>query len=180
MMDFDTATEDATQVLEHLRLQAGLRTRRAELPAGRARPVGAIDAERGRSERDLHDRAYGRLVSSAPSLGSLGPKLPADPVAAKPLAREARAAVEAALCEVRELSQGSDRTVLAECGLGAALSDLRDRAASPASLEVPLDHRCAPEVEGAAYFVVSEALTNAIKHAGAGEVQIRASRDAQV
>ena len=180
MTDFDTTTEDATLLLENERLQAELGARLADLQACRARLARAIDSERRRIERDLHDGTQGRLVSLAMSLGSLDAKLPADPGAAKPIAGQAREAVEAALRELRELSQGICPGVLAERGLGAALSDLCNRAAIPASLEVSLDYRCAPEVEGAAYFVVSEALTNAAKHSHAIDVHIRAFHEGQV
>jgi len=97
---------------------------RAELRASRARLVNAVHAERKRLERDLHDGAQGRLVSLAMSLGLLEAKLSSDPDGARPIARAARAAVAAALEELRELSQGIYPTVLTERGLGPALAEL--------------------------------------------------------
>ena len=174
----DSVCAAAAMTLENERLQAELRARLGELQASRARLVDATEAERRRIERDLHDGTQQRLVSLAMSLGLLETKLPADPEAAKPIAQEARAALAVALEELRELSQGIHPAVLTERGLAAALEELADRAALPAYLEVSIDERPCEAVEAAAYFVVSEALTNAAKHSHASEVRIIASRAA--
>jgi signal transduction histidine kinase len=137
----------------------------------------AIYAERRRFERDLHDGAQQRLVSLAMSLGLLETKLPTDPNAAKPIAEEARVALAEALQELRELSHGIHPAVLRERGLGAALDELADRAALPACVDVSIDERPCPAVEAAAYFVVSEALTNAVKHSHAHDVRIAVWRE---
>jgi signal transduction histidine kinase len=173
----DSVCAAAALTLENERLQAELRARLAELQASRARLVDATEAERRRIERDLHDGTQQRLVSLAMSLGLLDAKLPAEPEAAKPLAREARAALSVALEELRELSHGIHPAVLTERGLAAALEELADRAALPTHLELSIDARPPPRVEGAAYFAVSEALTNAAKHSHAGEVRVTASRE---
>jgi signal transduction histidine kinase len=172
----DSVCAAAALTLENERLQAELRARLAELQASRARLVDATEAERRRIERDLHDGAQQRLVSLAMSLGLLDTKLPLDPDAAKPIAREARAALAVALEELRVLSHGIHPAVLTERGLAAALEELADRAALPTHVEVSIDERPGPAVEAAAYFVASEALTNAIKHSHAHEVRIAASR----
>jgi signal transduction histidine kinase len=172
----DSVCAAAAMTLENERLQAELRAQLGELQASRARLVDATEAERRRIERDLHDGTQQRLVSLAMSLGLLETKLPADPEAAKPIAKEARAALAVALEELRELSQGIHPAVLTERGLAAALEELADRAALPAYLEVSIDERPCEAVEAAAYFVVSEALTNAAKHSHASEVRITASR----
>ena len=169
----------ATAAIAELTIEnEGLRTELRELiddlRACRRRMVEAIDAERRRIERDLHDGAQGRLVSLAMSLGFLDAMLPDDPGAAKPIAREARQAVAAALEELRELSQGIYPSVLVERGLEAALAELCDRSPLPATLEAFLPRALAPEVEVAAYFVVSEAVANAAKHSHAPEVRISA------
>jgi signal transduction histidine kinase len=166
----------AAMTLENERLQAELRARLGELRASRARLVDATEAERRRIERDLHDGTQQRLVSLAMSLGLLDTKLPFDPEAAKPIAREARAALAVALEELRELSHGIYPAVLTERGLGAALEELADRAALPVYLEISIEPRPPTGVEAAAYFVVSEALTNAVKHSHAHDVRIVASR----
>lgn len=173
----DSVCAAAAMTLENERLQAELRARLGELKASRARLVDATEEERRRIERDLHDGTQQRLVSLAMSLGLLETKLPADPDAAKPIAREARAALAVALEELRELSQGIHPAVLTERGLQVALEELADRAALPAHLEISVDTRPCPAVEAAAYFMVSEALTNAAKHSHAGEVRITASRE---
>jgi signal transduction histidine kinase len=166
----------AAMALENERLHAELRARLADLQASRARLVDATQAERRRIERDLHDGTQQRLVSLAMSLGLLDTKLPADPDAAKPIAQEARAALAVALAELREVSQGIHPGALTERGLEVALEELADRAGLPVYLQISIDERPCPAVEAAAYFVVSEALTNAVKHSHAGDVRITASR----
>jgi signal transduction histidine kinase len=173
----DSVCAAAAMTLDNQRLHAELRARLAELQASRARLVDATEAERRRIERDLHDGTQQRLVSLAMSLGLLETKLPADPDAAKPIAHEAREALAVALEELRELSHGIHPAVLTERGLSAALEELVDRAALPAHLEVSIDVRPPPGVEAAAYFMVSEALTNAVKHSHAREVRVSASRE---
>jgi signal transduction histidine kinase len=168
----------ASLALENERLQAELRARLVELQASRARLVEATDAERRRIERDLHDGTQQRLVSIAMSLGLLETRLPTQAVAAKPLVRETREALALALAELRELTHGINPPLLVERGLGAALDELCRRAALPTHLEVALERRLPDQVESAAYFVASEALTNAAKHSHGSEVRvIAADRD---
>jgi signal transduction histidine kinase len=135
----------------------------------------AIDAERRRIERDLHDGAQGRILYLAMSLRILEAKLPGDPEAAQPIAREARAAIAAVLADLRELSRGIYPAILAVRGLRAALEELGARAALPVRLEVSLNRRPAADVEAAGYFLVSESLTNAAKHAHAKQVRVSVS-----
>jgi len=165
----------ASLALENERLQAELRARLAELQASRARLVEATDAERRRIERDLHDGTQQRLVSIAMSLGLLETKLPAQAREAQPLVRETRAALALALEELRELTHGINPPLLTERGLPAALDELCRRAALPAHLDLALDRRLPDQVESAAYFMASEALTNAAKHSHGSEVRVLAS-----
>jgi signal transduction histidine kinase len=165
--------------LENERLQAELRARLVELQESRARLVEATDAERRRIERDLHDGTQQRLVSIAMSLGLLEAKLPAQAAAARPLVHETRESLALALQELRELSHGIHPPLLAEQGLAAALDDLCRRAALPTRLDTALDKRLPDRVESAAYFVASEALTNAAKHSHGTEVLIVASCDGE-
>jgi signal transduction histidine kinase len=162
--------------LENARLQAELRARLAELQASRARLVEATETERRRIERDLHDGTQQRLVSIAMSLGLAESKLAADRPAVQPVLREARDALSTALAELRELTQGIRPAILVERGLAAALDDLARRAALPVRLDVSVGGRLPEQVEGAAYFVASEALANAAKHSHAGEVRLVASQ----
>ncbi len=165
----------ASLALENERLQAELRARLVDLQASRARLVGATDAERRRIERDLHDGTQQRLVSIAMSLGLLESKLPTQEGEARPLLRETREALTVALEELRELTHGISPPLLVEQGLSAALDELCRRASLPTHLRLELDRRLPDHVESAAYFVASEALTNAAKHSHASEVQVAAS-----
>jgi signal transduction histidine kinase len=162
--------------LENERLQAELRARLTELQASRTRLVEATEAERRRIERDLHDGTQQRLVSIAISLGLLESKLPAGSAQARPLVRETRESLMAALAELRELTQGIHPTILVERGLPTALDELCRRAALPAHLQLDLDRRLPDQIESAAYFLVSEALTNAAKHSHASEIRVKAAR----
>jgi signal transduction histidine kinase len=174
----DSVCAAAGLTLENERLTAELRARLVELQASRARLVGATDAERRRIERDLHDGTQQRLVSIAMSLGLLESKLPAGPEEAQPIVQEARTELAAALAELRDLTQGIHPTILVERGLPAALDELCQRSPVPARLQVALDERLPDQVETAAYFLVSEALTNAAKHSHASEVRVNAGLDA--
>lgn len=167
----------ASLALENERLQAELRARLSELQASRARLVEATDAERRRIERDLHDGTQQRLVSIAMSLGLLESKLPDAEIATRPLVREAREALAIALEELRELTHGINPPLLTERGLAAALDELCRRAALPARLDLDLEGRLPDQVESAAYFVASEALTNAAKHSHGSEVRVSARHE---
>jgi signal transduction histidine kinase len=167
----------AALTLENARLQAELRARLGELQASRARLVEATDTERRRIERDLHDGTQQRLVSIAMALGFAESKLAVDREAVQPVLREAREALTVALAELRELTQGIRPAILVERGLAAALDDLARRAALPARLQVSVSGRLPAQVESAAYFVASEALTNAAKHSHASEVCLAASHE---
>ena len=172
----------ASLALENERLQAELRARLSELQASRARLVEATDAERRRIERDLHDGTQQRLVSIAMSLGLLESKLPDQEAVTRPLVREAREALAVALEELRELTHGINPPLLTERGLAAALDELCRRAALPARLNMNLhaDRRLSDQVESAAYFVASEALTNAAKHSHGSEVRVSASHEGEM
>jgi signal transduction histidine kinase len=161
--------------LENERLQAELRAKLVELQASRARLVEATDTERRRIERDLHDGTQQRLVSIAMSLGLAEARLPPNAGQAKPIVAGARDALAAALAELRDLTQGIYPTILTERGLSAALDELCGRSAVTAHLRLFLDSRLPIPVETAAYYVVSEALTNVAKHAHASEVRVAAS-----
>jgi signal transduction histidine kinase len=169
----------ASLALENERLQAELRARLVELQASRARLVQATDAERRRIERDLHDGTQQRLVSIAMSLGLLETKLPAQATAARPIVRETREALALALAELRELTHGINPPLLTERGLSPALDELCRRAALPTHLDLELDRRLPDQIETAAYFMASEALTNAAKHSHGSEVRVAASYEDQ-
>jgi PAS domain S-box-containing protein len=149
---------------------------RAQLAASRARIVEAADAERRRLERNLHDGAQQRLVALALTVRLAERKLTSDTGAARELLAGAGTELEQALAELRELARGLHPAVLSERGLGPALGALADRAPVPVDIAAAVDGRLPPAVEAAAYYVVSEALTNVAKYAGACEVRVDVSR----
>jgi signal transduction histidine kinase len=173
----DSVCAAAGLALENERLQAELRARLEELRASRERIVQAGQAERRRIERNLHDGTQQRLVSISMALGLAESKLSTDPEAARPVLREARQALSSALTELRELSQGIHPGILTERGLGPALVELTYRGGTPVELALGLEERLPEQVEAAAYYVVSESLANAAKHADATAVKVRVGRE---
>jgi PAS domain S-box-containing protein len=139
----------------------------AELRASRARIVEAADAARRRIERDLHDGAQQQLVSVALSLRAARARIGEDPAVASELLDEAIADLTQGLAELRELARGIHPAVLMEGGLGPALRGLVRRSPVPAQLASVPAERLPEPVEVAAYFVISEALTNVARHAPA-------------
>jgi PAS domain S-box-containing protein len=176
MVAYTDITERRAQTAEVHRLNAELHDRLEELAASRARIVSAGDVERRRLERNLHDGAQQRLVSLSLSLRLALAKLDTDPVAARAMLAEAGDELGLALEELRELARGLHPAVLSERGLRAAVVTLADRA--PLAVEVAdiPDERLPESVEAAAYYLVAEALTNAVKYADASEVRIRVAR----
>ncbi|QRP49045.1 GAF domain-containing sensor histidine kinase [Amycolatopsis sp. FDAARGOS 1241] len=147
-----------------------------ELAASRARIVATADTTRRRIERNLHDGAQQRLVSLALQLRAA--QLTA-PTGAGELMRqldEVATGLVEVLEELREIAQGLHPATLAEHGLRSALKALARRSAVPVQLDVRVKGRLTDPVETAAYYVVTEALTNAAKHAHAttAEVQVAA------
>ncbi len=149
---------------------------RAELSASRARVVAAADETRRRLERDLHDGIQQRLVALALKARTIGttPPRPADQIQCdlSGLADGLGTSLE----ELREISRGIHPAVLSEAGLGPALKALARRSAVPVELHLDLGPKLAEHVEVAAYYIVSEALANAAKHARASVVDLRVDR----
>jgi signal transduction histidine kinase len=169
-------TAAMTLTLENHRLATELRAKVDELSASRSRIVESGDAARRRLERDLHDGAQQRLVSLALSLRILRSRLDGDPVALQEL-ESARAELEGALGELRELARGIHPSVLSDRGLDAALDGLAHRAPLPVELESMPGERLPDRVESAAYFVVAEALTNVAKYAKASHASVNVTRE---
>jgi signal transduction histidine kinase len=129
--------------------------------------------ERRRLERDLHDGAQQRLVSLALILRMACERLDSDPGETGRLLDRSRDELDQALRELRELASGIHPAVLADRGLGAAVEALAERAPLPVYVATELPARRLPErVELAAYFLVSEALTNVAKHASATQASV--------
>jgi signal transduction histidine kinase len=161
--------------LDNERLQAELRARIAELEESRARVLDAELAERRRIERDLHDGAQQRFVSLSMTLALLDRGL-AGAGAERQLLASAREQLDLGLGELRELARGIHPALLTERGLAPAIEALAARAPLDVRvLEVP-DERLPAQVETAAYFIVSESLTNAAKHASAAAATVRIGR----
>ena len=145
--------------------------------------AGAIDAqetELRRIERDLHDGAQARLVSLGMSLGLAEQRLAQDPAAARALVAEAREGVGAALRDLRDLARGIRPPILADRGLGAAIAALVHESSMKVDVVADVGERPPAAVETAAYYVVSEALANAGKHAGATGVRVTIARRGDV
>jgi PAS domain S-box-containing protein len=149
---------------------------RDELAASRLRIVEASDTERRRLERNLHDGAQQRLVALSLGLRLVQGKLRARPEEADELLTSLSEELAAAIVELRELAQGIHPAVLTERGLGAALEVLAARAPLPVSVDVDLPERLPEHVETAAYYAVSEALANVVKHASATSAGVRVER----
>ena len=150
---------------------------REQLTASRARIVQAGDSERRRLERNLHDGAQQRLVSLALGLRLAQAKLPGDPEAANALLENASAELALGLEELRELARGIHPAILTDRGLTPALEALADRTSVPVRLHGLPSERLPEPIEAAAFYVVSESLTNVTKYAGATEARVDLARD---
>jgi len=170
-MLIDGATVDLEQ--ENQRLRAELQAQTQELRGSRARLVAVGDAERRRLERDLHDGAQSRFAGVALQLRLAQRQAPADSELAQML-ESAIGELSTGIEELRELARGIHPAVLTQRGLEPALQSLASRAPLPVDVRAPLDERLPMEIETAAYFAVSEALANVVKHAGAGLVAVDA------
>jgi signal transduction histidine kinase len=159
-------------VLAHPSPEAELEERIERLETTRAGAVEVQEDELRRIERDLHDGAQARLVALGMSLGLAEQRMAADPEGARQLVTEARAGVGEALQELRDLVRGIHPPLLTDRGLEAAIPELAERSALPATAKVEVPERPPAAVETAAYFVAAEALANAGKHAGATRVVI--------
>ena len=153
-----------------------LAVRVESLARSRAEIVAATDAERRRIERDLHDGTQHRLVSLAMHLGMARASLTDAPEPVRQVIEQAHDEATEALAELRQLVRGLHPAVLDDRGLDAALSGIAANAPLPVRLRVDVATRCAPGVEAVAYFVVSEALTNVAKHAGASHAEVTVDR----
>jgi signal transduction histidine kinase len=152
-----------------------LRERVDHLRDARYRIITAVDAERQRIERDLHDGAQQRLVALTVTLGMAESRLTSDPDAAAELIAKAREEAQLAVKELRELAHGIHPTLLSERGLGAALEALAVRAPVPVSVHGVPDDRLPSVVESTAYYVTAEALTNVAKYARADQAFVHLS-----
>ncbi|MFD5042037.1 sensor histidine kinase [Streptomyces sp. NPDC058377] len=134
--------------------------------------VDTAASELRRIERDLHDGAQARLVAMGMNLGTIEALVEKDPAEAKKLLAMARTSSAEALTELRDLVRGIHPPVLAERGLGDAVKALALRLPVSSEVTVELPGRADAPVESAAYFAVSETLTNVVKHAEADRLWV--------
>jgi PAS domain S-box-containing protein len=147
--------------------------RAAELRAARRRVIEAADAARARLERDLHDGAQQQFVSAILNLQLAERLIEADPDRARELRALALDLANTGIAELRRLASGIHPAILTDRGLGPAVQALASRLPLPVDvLDTPAERLPAP-VEASVYFFVSEALTNAVKHAQANEASVR-------
>jgi PAS domain S-box-containing protein len=152
--------------------QRKLEGSRAELAASRARIVTAADQTRRRIERDLHDGVQQRLVSLALDQRHAEAMVPAELGELQAQLSRVSDGLAGVMEELQEIARGIHPAVLTRGGLAAALRALARRSAVPVQLEVRVATRLPEPVEVAAYYIVSEALTNTAKHAHAAEVHV--------
>lgn len=146
-------------------------TARSELLASRTRIIAAADEARRRLQRDIHDGAQQRLVTSLIHLQLAADRIDSDPDAARHGLLAALENSKQGLAELRDLAAGLHPSILTRGGLGAALDGLAARSSLPVSVEAG-DDRYPREAEVAIYFLVAEALTNVDKHAHASQAHV--------
>jgi signal transduction histidine kinase len=153
---------------------------RAELTASRARIVAAGDDARRRIERNLHDSTQQRLIALGLDLQRIRAELPDDQSGTRRALTRIEDDLEAILVDLRELSHGLHPPLLARLGLGPSLQALARRSPIPIHLDIDLPQRPAASLETALYYIVSEAVTNCIKHSQASDIWIAISSDAML
>lgn len=145
---------------------------RSELAASRRRIVTASDEARRRIERDLHDGTQQRLVSLGLAARAALADVAADRGDLRAELSRVAAGLADAVAELQDFSRGIHPAILSTRGLGPALRTLARRSAVPIDLDVTTDTRYPEPIEIAAYYVASEALANAMKHAQASRIEM--------
>jgi signal transduction histidine kinase len=145
---------------------------REQVAALRARIVAAVDEARRLIGRNLHDGLQQQLVTLSLALRSVAAAAPPDRQELRAEISQVAEGLTGVLHDLREISQGLHPAILSEGGLGPALRMLARRSAIRVELEAPPDGRLPEQLEVAVYYVVSEALTNAAKHARASVVRV--------
>jgi signal transduction histidine kinase len=146
---------------------------RAKLTAARARLVAATDQTRRRIERDLHDGAQQRLVSLGLELRAAEAGVPDGQQPLRQRIAGTASGLSVVLEDLQEISRGLHPAILSKGGLPPAIKALARRAGVPVQMDVQVERRPDERIEVAVYYIVAEAVTNAIKHASASVVHIR-------
>lgn len=167
--ELQRAAVEVSAAIDSEQIKAELRAQLLDLQASRARIVEAVDSERRRMERNLHDGAQQRLVGLALTLRLTARQAQGDPVLTELLA-EAHAELDDALAELRRLARGLHPAIVIDAGLRVALETLAERPGLPVDLVAHLPERLPDHAEIAAYYLVAEALANTNKHADAEHV----------
>jgi PAS domain S-box-containing protein len=166
---------DATERLAYERTErerAAAEIRAVASRAAQRRIVESVTAERRRTSRDLHDGAQQRLVSVLIGLRLAREVLTGASAEALALLEQAADEAQAAVDELRELAAGIHPSILTSRGLAAAISDLAARCPIPTRFTGECAQRLPAALEANAYFLVAEAITNAVKHANASQINI--------
>jgi signal transduction histidine kinase len=172
----NTLGRQAALAIRNSQLSAELSARLEELAASRARLVQAEDAGRRRLERDLHDGVQQELVGVLARLGLARNQLRRDRSLAETTLHEAQVDAQRALESMQELARGIHPAILTDRGLVEAVEERATRMPVPVDVQangVGHGRRFPPQLEGAAYFLVSEGLANVLKYADANRVVVR-------
>jgi signal transduction histidine kinase len=154
---------------------------RAELAASRRRIVAASDEARRRIERDLHDGTQQRLVSLGLAVRAAEAVVPPGQAELAAMLSRIATGLDDAVEDLQEMSRGIHPAILSHGGLGPALRAMARRSTIPVELDVTTDRRFPESIEVAAYFVASEALANASKHARGSHIAVSlATRDSDL
>jgi len=169
----DDLAHQAGLVIKNVGLTSQLMQRLEELRMSRQRLVQAQDEERRRLERNLHDGAQQHLVALKVKLGLVEMLAAKDPAKANEMLEQLKADTDEALETLRDLARGIYPPLLADKGLGAALSAQARKATIPVTVDADGVSRYAPDVEATVYFCVLEALQNVQKYAQASQATVR-------
>lgn len=168
------ATVQAILVEDLVRPRAELREQVDQLTTSRRELVDVFAAERRRIERDLHDGAQQQLVLLSMQLGEAEYALDTGrPEAVREALTAARSSMETAMTSLRETVRGIHPQILTDRGLADAVRELAERQPVPVTVAISGDRRPAEQLALAAYYLVSEAFTNAVKHAVASTMSVR-------
>jgi signal transduction histidine kinase len=170
----EAVTRSAAAEIDNLGLRAELARQIEQVTESRARLATAHLSERRLMERDLHDGAQQRILAIALQLQSA--RVNDTPDVLREGIDEAVAELGTTVQELRDLASGLQPAALAGGGLCAATAELASRIPVRMKLDI-VDQRFAPRLESAAWFVVAEGVSNAVKHARVGEVEIAAYTD---
>lgn len=150
--------------------QDALEPRLHQLLVTRRGVVLAIDDERRRIERDLHDGVQQNVVSLSVTLARA--RRSSDPARSAELLAQAHGQSQSLIEEVRQVAWRAYPTALDEHGLASALEGISATCPLPLHLQTSVDHELSPALESAVYFVTREAVTNVVKHAAASEIDV--------